>query len=85
MPHGREFGFIKEDAAITTTVHPVQIVDGDLPETDHDFRVGVIATPRGIISTRREGGRERNYQEPSDGRKNFQYPWPKRNPVPRSR
>ncbi len=40
-----------------STVHPLQIVDGDLPETDHDFRVDVIATPSGIISARREGSR----------------------------
>ncbi len=54
---GREFGFIQEDVVITTTVHPLQIIDGDLPETDHDFRIDFIATPGEMISTRREGGR----------------------------
>ncbi len=39
-----------------STAYPLQIVDGDLPETDHDFRVDVIATPSGIISARRESG-----------------------------
>jgi len=53
---GREFGFVKEDVVIVTTVHPLQIIDGDLPETDHDFRVDSIATPSEIISTHREGG-----------------------------
>ncbi len=54
---GREFGFIKEDVVITTTVHPLQIIGGDLPETDHDFRIDFVATPTELISTRREGGR----------------------------
>jgi 5-formyltetrahydrofolate cyclo-ligase len=54
---GRELGFVKEDAVIVTTVHPLQIVDGDLPETDHDFRIDFIVAPEEIISTHREGGR----------------------------
>ena len=54
---GREFGFVKEDVVIVTTVHPLQIMDGDLPETDHDFRIDFIVTPEEIIPTRREGGR----------------------------
>jgi 5-formyltetrahydrofolate cyclo-ligase len=56
---GREFGFVKEDVIILTTVHPLQIVDGDLPETDHDFRIDFILTPDEIIPTHREGGRPR--------------------------
>ncbi len=54
---GREFGFIKEDVVIVTTVHPLQIIGEDLPETDHDFRVDFIVTPGEMISTQREGGR----------------------------
>jgi 5-formyltetrahydrofolate cyclo-ligase len=54
---GREFGFVKEDVIILTTVHPLQIVDGDLPETDHDFRIDFIVTPNEIIPTHRVGGR----------------------------
>jgi 5-formyltetrahydrofolate cyclo-ligase len=54
---GREFGFVKEDVVILTTVHPLQIVDEDLPETDHDFRIDFIVTPSEIISTHRNGGR----------------------------
>ncbi len=54
---GREFGFVKEDVVIVTTVHPIQVVDEDLPETDHDFRIDFIITPTDIISTHREGGR----------------------------
>jgi len=54
---GWEFGFVKEDVVILTTVHSLQIMDGDLPETDHDFRIDFIVTSEEIISTGREGGR----------------------------
>jgi 5-formyltetrahydrofolate cyclo-ligase len=54
---GREFGFVKESVAIITTVHPLQIIDEDLPETEHDFRVDYMATPNEIIPAHREGGR----------------------------
>ena len=54
---GREFGFVEEDVTILTTVHPLQIMDHDLPETDHDFRIDFIVTPTGIIQTYRRGGR----------------------------
>jgi len=54
---GREFGFVKENVVIITTVHPLQIVDEDLPETDHDFRIDFIVTPNEIIPTHHEGGR----------------------------
>ena len=56
---GREYGFVREDVVIVTTVHPLQIVDGDLPETDHDFRIDFIVTSGEIIPTHREGGRPR--------------------------
>ena len=52
-----EFGFIKEDVTILSTVHSLQIVDEDLPETDHEFRIDFIITPDEITSTRRKGGR----------------------------
>jgi 5-formyltetrahydrofolate cyclo-ligase len=54
---GREFGFVEEDVTILTTVHPLQIMDLDLPETDHDFRIDFIVTPTEIIQTYRQGGR----------------------------
>jgi len=56
---GREFGFVNEEAVIVTTVHPLQIVGGDLPETDHDFRIDFVVTPNEIIPTYREGSRPR--------------------------
>ncbi|MEU6564975.1 5-formyltetrahydrofolate cyclo-ligase [Nocardia nova] len=45
----QEFGLITPDTPIVTTVHPLQIVDGDLPEAEHDFRVDLIVTPDGVI------------------------------------
>jgi 5-formyltetrahydrofolate cyclo-ligase len=46
-----EAGLIDDETVITTTVHDLQVVDEDLPETDHDFRVDIIATPRAVIRT----------------------------------
>lgn len=54
---GREFGFVRENVVIVTTVHPLQILDQNLPETDHDFRIDFIVTPSEIIPTHRRDGR----------------------------
>jgi len=54
---GREFGLVQEDVVILTTVHPLQILDQDLPEMEHDFRIDFIVTPTEIIPTHRRGGR----------------------------
>jgi 5-formyltetrahydrofolate cyclo-ligase len=54
---GREFGFVQEGVVIVTTVHSLQIIDEDLPETDHDFRIDLIVTPTEIIPTLRQEGR----------------------------
>jgi len=48
-----EAGRIDADTVIATTVHPLQIVDGPLPETAHDFRVDVIATPQRCLDVPR--------------------------------
>jgi 5-formyltetrahydrofolate cyclo-ligase len=56
---GRELGFVKEDVIIVTTVHVLQVVNENLPVTDHDFRIDFIVTPDEIIPTHREGGRPR--------------------------
>ncbi|KWW98679.1 5-formyltetrahydrofolate cyclo-ligase [Carbonactinospora thermoautotrophica] len=34
---------------IVTTVHSLQVVDGPLPETEHDFSVDLIVTPDEVI------------------------------------
>lgn len=49
MALGRAAGWIDADTVVVTTVHPLQVVDGDLPETDHDFRLDLIVTPDEVI------------------------------------
>ena len=44
-----EAGLISEQTIITTTVHGLQVLDEDLPEQAHDFRVDLIVTPERII------------------------------------
>jgi 5-formyltetrahydrofolate cyclo-ligase len=47
-----ERGLVDESALIATTVHPLQVVDEKLPETEHDFRVDLVVTPDEAIRTR---------------------------------
>lgn len=44
-----EAGLVGPHTTIVTTVHPLQIIDGPLPESTHDFRVDAIVTPDAII------------------------------------
>jgi 5-formyltetrahydrofolate cyclo-ligase len=48
-----ERGLVGADTTIVTTVHELQLLDEDLPETEHDFRVDVIVTPEAVLRTRR--------------------------------
>lgn len=50
---GREFGFLREETPIVTTVHPLQVVDDDLPFTEHDFDLDIIVTPEEVIRVSR--------------------------------
>jgi 5-formyltetrahydrofolate cyclo-ligase len=45
-----EAGLVSPSTVIVTTVHPLQVVENELPETDHDFRVDVIVTPDEVIT-----------------------------------
>ena len=47
-----EAGLVDDDTTIVTTVHPLQLLDEELPETDHDFRVDVVVTPDEVVHTR---------------------------------
>ena len=49
----RALGRIDDRTRVATTVHPLQIVRGSLPETEHDFRLDLIATPDRIFRPRR--------------------------------
>ena len=48
-----ERGLVDDETTIATTVHPLQLLDADLPETEHDFRVDLIVTPDEVVRTRR--------------------------------
>ncbi|HKC60047.1 MAG TPA: 5-formyltetrahydrofolate cyclo-ligase [Myxococcales bacterium] len=48
----RAAGCIDERTVVATTVHPLQIVRA-VPEAAHDFRVDLIATPRGVLRVER--------------------------------
>jgi 5-formyltetrahydrofolate cyclo-ligase len=50
---GRAVGRIDERTIVVTTVHPLQIVSS-IPETRHDFRVDLIATPDEVVRVRRK-------------------------------
>jgi 5-formyltetrahydrofolate cyclo-ligase len=51
----REAALVGEATRLVTTAHPLQVVDAELPETEHDFRVDVIVTPDETVVT--AGGR----------------------------
>jgi 5-formyltetrahydrofolate cyclo-ligase len=44
-----EAGLLGPKTVIVTTVHELQVVDGEIPETEHDFRVDLIITPHEVI------------------------------------
>jgi 5-formyltetrahydrofolate cyclo-ligase len=44
-----EAGLLGPATTIVTTVHQLQVVNEDLPETEHDFRVDLIVTPDEVI------------------------------------
>ncbi len=44
-----EARLIGERTTIATTVHELQVLDEEIPEQDHDFRVDLIVTPEQVI------------------------------------
>jgi 5-formyltetrahydrofolate cyclo-ligase len=46
-----EAGLIHVGTVLLTTVHPLQVLEEELPETKHDFRVRLIVTPSEVIRT----------------------------------
>jgi len=45
----QEAGLIGPSTVIVTTVHPLQVIDDVMPETEHDFSVDLIVTPSEVI------------------------------------
>jgi 5-formyltetrahydrofolate cyclo-ligase len=48
-----ERGLVGDATTIATTVHRLQLLDEQLPETAHDFRVDVVVTPESVVRTHR--------------------------------
>jgi 5-formyltetrahydrofolate cyclo-ligase len=46
----QEAGLIQPTTVNVTTVHDLQVIDDDLPETRHDFSVDLIVTPTRTIT-----------------------------------
>jgi 5-formyltetrahydrofolate cyclo-ligase len=44
-----ELGLVGARTTIATTIHPLQLLDDELPETEHDFRVDLIVTPDTLL------------------------------------
>ena len=44
-----EAGLVDDATVIATTVHPLQVLDEELPETAHDFRVDLVVTPDEVV------------------------------------
>ena len=44
-----EAGLVTDQTVIVAPVHRLQVVDEDIPETDHDFSVDLIVTPDEVI------------------------------------
>jgi 5-formyltetrahydrofolate cyclo-ligase len=44
---------VDDETVLATTVHPLQVLDEELPETEHDFRVDLVVTPEETIATPR--------------------------------
>jgi 5-formyltetrahydrofolate cyclo-ligase len=51
-------GKIDDHTVVATTLHPIEILREDLPMTDHDLPVDLIATPRAVVEV------ERGYPRP---------------------
>jgi 5-formyltetrahydrofolate cyclo-ligase len=48
-----EAGLVGADTLLATTVHPLQVLDEELPETEHDFRLDLIVAGEEVIACRR--------------------------------
>ncbi|MBQ0828998.1 5-formyltetrahydrofolate cyclo-ligase [Streptomyces tagetis] len=44
-----EAGLVTERTVIVAPVHPLQVIEEDIPETEHDFSVDYIVTPGEVI------------------------------------
>jgi 5-formyltetrahydrofolate cyclo-ligase len=47
-----EAGLLQKHTRIVTTLHELQLVDVELPETGHDYRVDLVVTPSLVVESR---------------------------------
>ncbi|MET8277409.1 5-formyltetrahydrofolate cyclo-ligase [Micromonospora sp. NPDC005174] len=50
-------GLVTTDTAIATTIHQIQLLEFELPHTDHDFSIDLAITPTQVVAC--EAGRAR--------------------------
>jgi 5-formyltetrahydrofolate cyclo-ligase len=48
-----EAGLVGPETVVATTVHPLQVLEEALPETEHDFRLDLIVAGEEVIACRR--------------------------------
>ncbi|OOC54537.1 MULTISPECIES: 5-formyltetrahydrofolate cyclo-ligase [Nocardiopsis] len=48
-----EAGLVTEETTIVAPVHQLQVIDEEIPETEHDFSVDLIVTPNEVIQCER--------------------------------
>lgn len=46
---GREFGIVEDDTPVITTVHPLQMIEEEIPMTSHDVPLDMIVTSERVI------------------------------------
>ena len=44
-----EAGVVDDDTVVATTVHPLQVVEGTLPQAVHDVCVDIVVTPEDVL------------------------------------
>ncbi len=49
----REFGLVGDDTPVVSTVHSLQVVDIEIPMTQHDVPLDLVVTPERLIKTPR--------------------------------
>ncbi len=45
---GREYGFLREETPVVTTIHPLQLIEEEIPMHVHDIPVDFAVTPKAV-------------------------------------
>lgn len=71
-----EAGLVTDETVIVAPVHQLQVVDEEIPETEHDFRVDLIVTPDEVIqcpNRRRSQGARQERPHSGEDRANTRF------------